>query len=96
MFAIGLWDGRSRALACRDRIDKAFVTAFMTEGFFASEIRRCSGTRTRSGLSTKRHFSLPVLPDRPAKDPFGDRNSPATWIKVREDGNVEERRYWMS
>jgi len=101
MFAIGLWDGRSRDLwLVRDRIGIKPLYYSVHDGrlVFASEIKALLRDPDQKRAVDEEGFyhylSFLTVP-APGTLFSGIRKlPPATWIKFREDGKVEERRYW--
>jgi asparagine synthase (glutamine-hydrolysing) len=101
MFAIGLWDGRSRELwIVRDRIGIKPLYYSIHDGriVFASEIKALLKDPDQKRVVDEEafyHFLSFLTAPAPHTLFEGIRKlPPATWIKVREDGYVEERRYW--
>jgi asparagine synthase (glutamine-hydrolysing) len=101
MFAIGLWDGRSRELwLVRDRIGIKPLYYSIHDGriVFASEIKALlRDPDQKRAVDEEAFFHYLSFLTAPAPKTLFEgirKLPPATWIKVREDGNVEERRYW--
>jgi len=101
MFAIGLWDGRSRNLwLVRDRIGIKPLYYSIHDGrlVFASEIKALlRDPDQKRAVDEEGFYHYLSFLTAPAPRTFFSgiwKLPPATWIKVREDGNVEERRYW--
>jgi asparagine synthase (glutamine-hydrolysing) len=101
MFAIGLWDGRSRHLwLVRDRIGIKPLYYSIHDGriVFASEIKallRDPDQKRAVDEEAFYHYLSFLTAPAPQTLFKGIRKlPPATWINVQEDGHVEERRYW--
>jgi len=101
MFAIGLWDGRSKDLwLVRDRIGIKPLYYSVHDGrlVFASEIKALLRDPDQKRAVDEEGFyhylSFLTVPAPHTLFSGIRKLPPATWIKVREDGNVEERRYW--
>ena len=101
MFAIGLWDGRSRDLwLVRDRIGIKPLYYSIHDGrlVFASEIKALlKDPDQKRAVDEEAFYHYLSFLTAPAPRTLFEgirKLSPATWLKVREDGHVEERRYW--
>src|SRR6185295_10889584 len=101
MFGIGIWDGRRRELwLIRDRIGIKPVYYSVHHGrlTFASEIKAllCDPDQPRRVNEAGVYHYLSFLTTPAPETMFeGIRKLPGgTWIRFREDGSTEERRYW--
>lgn len=101
MFAIGIWDARARELwLVRDRIGIKPLYYSIHDGrlVFASEIKALLEDPDQARAVDEEAFFhyLSFLTTPAPKTLFaGIRKLPnATWMRVRGDGSVEERRYW--
>lgn len=101
MFGIALWDGRTRELwLIRDRIGIKPVYYSIHDGriVFASEIKALledpDQTRAVDEEAFFHYLSFLTTP-APMTLFEGIRKLPAaTWMRITEDGAIEERRYW--
>lgn len=101
MFAIALWDGRRRELwLVRDRIGVKPLYYSIHHGriVFASEIKALleDPEQTRA-INEEGLFDYLSFLTVPAPDTLfaGVRKLPSgTWLRVREDGRIEEKKYW--
>jgi asparagine synthase (glutamine-hydrolysing) len=101
MFAIALWDAKKRELwLIRDRIGVKPLYYSIHHGriTFASEIKALledeEQGRELSEEALYYYLSFNATP-APLTLFAGIRKlAPSTWLRVREDGYVEERRYW--
>ncbi len=101
MFAIALWDGRTRELwLIRDRIGIKPLYYSIHDGriVFASEIKALLADPDQKRAVNEEAFfhylSFLTIP-APMTLFEGIHKLPnATWMRVREDGSVVERRYW--
>jgi asparagine synthase (glutamine-hydrolysing) len=101
MFGIALWDGRSRELwLIRDRIGIKPVYYSLHDGrlVFASEIKALlEDPDQKRAVDEEAFFHYLTFMTTPAPMTLfeGVRKVPnATWMCIREDGSVEETRYW--
>ncbi len=101
MFAIALWDGRNRELwLVRDRVGIKPLYYAVHHGriVFASEIKALlqdpDQERAVDEESLFHYLSFLTTP-APLTLFSGIRKVPnGTWLRVQEDGSIEERRYW--
>jgi asparagine synthase (glutamine-hydrolysing) len=101
MFAIALWDAHSRCLwLIRDRIGikPLYYSLHHSRLVFASEIKALlkDPDQSRSvDLTGVYHYLSFLTTPAPGTMFEGIRKlPPGTWLRIHEDGNVEERRYW--
>jgi asparagine synthase (glutamine-hydrolysing) len=101
MFGIALWDGRSRELwLIRDRIGVKPVYYSFHDGrlVFASEIKALlEDPDQKRAVDEEAFFHYLTFLTTPAPMTLfeGIRKVPnATWIRITEDGSIEEKRYW--
>jgi asparagine synthase (glutamine-hydrolysing) len=101
MFAIGLWDGRTRELwLIRDRIGIKPIYYSIHDGriVFASEIKALlEDPDQKRAVDEEAFFHYLSFLTTPAPMTLfeGIRKVPnATWMCIRENGAIEERRYW--
>ena len=101
MFAIALWDGRRRELwLIRDRIGIKPLYYSVHHGriTFASEIKALLQDPEQERAVDEEamyHFLSFLTTPAPQTLFHGIRKLPAgTWLRVREDGSIEHRRYW--
>jgi asparagine synthase (glutamine-hydrolysing) len=101
MFAIALWDGRTRELwLVRDRIGIKPIYYSFHHGrlVFASEIKALlEDPEQKRSVDEEAFFHYLTFLTTPAPMTLfeGIRKVPnATWLRITEDGQVEENRYW--
>jgi asparagine synthase (glutamine-hydrolysing) len=101
MFAIALWNGRSRELwLIRDRIGIKPIYYSLHDGrlVFASEIKALlKDPDQKRAVDEEAFFHYLTFLTTPAPMTLfeGVRKVPnATWLRITEDGHVEESRYW--
>ena len=101
MFGIGLWDGRSGDLwLIRDRIGIKPVYYSIHDGriVFASEIKALLADPDQKRAVDEEalfHYLSFLTTPAPMTLFEGIRKLPGgTWMRVRPDGTIEERRYW--
>jgi asparagine synthase (glutamine-hydrolysing) len=101
MFAIGLWDARRREIwLVRDRIGIKPLYYSIHHGriSFASEIKALlQDPEQERAVNEEAFFHYLSFLTTPAPDTLfaGIRKLPAgTWMRVSEDGTVQERRWW--
>src|SRR5262249_23157431 len=101
MFAFALWDGRSRELwLVRDRvgIKPLYYSVHHDRITFASEIKALLEDPEQPRAVNEEgffHFLSFLTTPAPMTLFEGIRKLPGgTWLRVGEDGQVEERRYW--
>ncbi len=101
MFAIALWDGRRRQLwLIRDRIGIKPLYYSVHHGriTFASEIKALLRDPQQDRALDEEalyHFLSFLTPPAPQTLFQGIRKLPGgTWLRVREDGSIQETRYW--
>ncbi len=101
MFAIGIWDGRSRELwLVRDRIGVKPLYWSVHHGrlAFASEIKALLQDPEQPRAVDEEalfHYLSFLTTPAPMTLFAGISKLPnATWMRVREDGSTEQRRYW--
>jgi asparagine synthase (glutamine-hydrolysing) len=101
MFAIGIWDGRSGELwLVRDRIGIKPLYYSVHDGriVFASEIKALLEDPDQARAVDEEaffHYLSFLTTPAPMTLFAGIRKLPnATWMRVRHDGAIEERRYW--
>jgi asparagine synthase (glutamine-hydrolysing) len=101
MFAVALWDGRSRDLwLIRDRIGIKPLYYSVHDGrvVFASEIKallRDPDQRRNVDEESLFHYLSFLTVPAPRTLFDGIRKiPPGTWIRFREDGDAREERYW--
>ncbi len=101
MFAIAIWDGRKKELwLIRDRIGikPLYYSIHNQRLTFASEIKALlqDPDQKRSVNEEALYHYLSFL-TTPAPQTLFDgikKLSPGTWLRIREDGSVFEKRYW--
>ncbi|MGB7978750.1 MAG: asparagine synthase (glutamine-hydrolyzing) [Chlamydiales bacterium] len=101
MFAIALWDGKKRELwLVRDRIGVKPLYYSIHNGrvTFASEIKALlkDPDQKRAVHEEALYHYLSFL-TTPAPQTLFDgiqKLPPATWLRIREDGSCQEKRYW--
>jgi len=101
MFAIALWDGRTRELwLIRDRIGIKPLYYSVHDGrvVFASEIKALlrdpEQRRTVDEESLFHYLSFLTVPSPRTLFEGIRKVPPGTWIRFRENGDVREERYW--
>jgi asparagine synthase (glutamine-hydrolysing) len=101
MFAIALWDARRRELwLIRDRIGVKPLYYSLEGGrlVFASEIKAILQDQDQKrALSEEALFHYLSFLTVPAPETMFEgikKLPPGTWLRVRPDGRIEERRYW--
>jgi len=101
MFAMALWDGKTRELwLIRDRVGIKPLYYSIHHGriTFASEIKALlrDPEQVREVNAEAFYHYLSFLVSPPPQTMFrGIRKlPPGTWMRIRPDGRVEERRYW--
>ncbi len=101
MFAFGLWDARARELwLVRDRIGIKPLYYSVHHGrlTFASEIKALVADPEQAlAVCEPALFHYLSFLTTPGPETLFDgirKIPPATWIRVRDDGTVTERRYW--
>jgi asparagine synthase (glutamine-hydrolysing) len=101
MFAFGLWDSRKRHLwLVRDRmgIKPLYYSVHNGRLAFASEIKALlRDPEQKRAVHEEAFYHFLSFLTTPAPQTLFDgiRKLPcATWLRVSEDGNIEERRYW--
>jgi asparagine synthase (glutamine-hydrolysing) len=101
MFAIALWDDERKELwLIRDRIGIKPLYYSILNGFinFASEIKALlEDPEQKRGVDEEAFFHYLSFLTTPAPQTLfaGIKKLPAgSWIKVREDGYIQENRYW--
>jgi asparagine synthase (glutamine-hydrolysing) len=101
MFGIALWDGRTRELwLVRDRIGIKPVYYSIHDGriVFASEIKALlADPDQKRAVDEEAFFHYLSFLTTPAPMTLfqGIRKMPsATWMRITEDGSIEEKRYW--
>lgn len=100
-FAMALWDGRSRELwLVRDRIGIKPLYYSLHHGRlnFASEIKALlEDPGQPRALNETAFFHYLSFQASPAPETFFEgirKLPPGTWLRIREDGQIIERRYW--
>ena len=101
MFAIAIWDGRSREMwLIRDRIGIKPLYYTLDNGrlTFASEIKALfADPSQRREIDEESLFHYLSFLTTPAPQTLYRgiyKLRPGTWLRVRPDGNVKEHRYW--
>jgi asparagine synthase (glutamine-hydrolysing) len=101
MFAIAIWDGRSREMwLVRDRIGIKPLYYTLDNGrlVFASEIKALFADPTqRRDIDEESLFHYLSFLTTPAPRTLYrgiNKLPPGTWLRVRTDGSVQEHRYW--
>jgi len=101
MFAIAIWDGRSREMwLVRDRIGIKPLYYTLDNGrlAFASEIKALFADPTqRRDIDEESLFHYLSFLTTPAPRTLYrgiNKLPPGTWLRVRTDGSVQEHRYW--
>jgi asparagine synthase (glutamine-hydrolysing) len=101
MFAFALWDGRTRELwLVRDRIGIKPLYYSVHHGriAFASEIKALlRDPQQRRAVDEESFFHYLSFLTVPAPRTLFEgirKVPPGTWLRVREDGDVREERYW--
>jgi asparagine synthase (glutamine-hydrolysing) len=101
MFAIAIWDGRSREMwLVRDRIGIKPLYYTLDNGrlAFASEIKALFADPTqRRDIDEESLFHYLSFLTTPAPRTLYrgiHKLPPGTWLRVRPDGRVQEHRYW--
>lgn len=101
MFAIGLWDGRRRELwLIRDRIGikPLYYSIHDNRITFASEIKALleDPDQKRSVHEEAFYHYLSFLTTPAPQTLFEGikKLSPGTWLKIAENGRIQEERYW--
>ncbi len=101
MFAIALWDGRKRELwLIRDRIGvKPLYYSFHNGRVtFASEIKALlQDPDQKRNVHEEAFYNYLSFLTTPAPQTLFDgikKLPPATWLRISEDGQVKENRYW--
>jgi asparagine synthase (glutamine-hydrolysing) len=101
MFAIGLWDGRTRELwLIRDRmgVKPLYYSVHHGRLTFASEIKALLQDPDQPRvMNEEAFFHFLSFLTTPAPDTLfaGIRKLPnGTWLRVRENGDIKEHRYW--
>ena len=101
MFAFGLWDARARELwLVRDRIGIKPLYYSVHHGrlTFASEIKALlEDAGQHRGVDETAMFHYLSFLTTPGTQTLFDgvkKLSPGTWLRVRADGTMTERRYW--
>ncbi len=101
MFAIAIWDGRSREMwLIRDRIGIKPLYYTLDHGrlAFASEIKALfADPIQRRDIDEESLFHYLSFLTTPAPRTLYrgiHKLPPGTWLRVRPDGNVQEHRYW--
>lgn len=101
MFAIGLWDGRKRELwLVRDRIGikPLYYSIHNNRLTFASEIKALlQDPGQKRAVHEEAFYHYLSFLTTPAPQTLFDgirKLPPGTWLKVRENGQIQEHRYW--
>jgi asparagine synthase (glutamine-hydrolysing) len=101
MFAIGLWDGRKRELwLIRDRlgIKPLYYSVHHGRITFASEIKALlQDPDQKRAVNEEAFYHYLSFLTAPAPQTLFDgirKLSCATWLRVKEDGRIQEHRYW--
>jgi asparagine synthase (glutamine-hydrolysing) len=101
MFAIALWDARRRELwLIRDRIGvkPLYYSVQNARLVFASEIKAIlqdpAQQRVLSEEALYHYLSFLTVPAPQTMFEGIKKLPPGTWLRVRSDGEIEERRYW--
>lgn len=101
MFAIAIWDARTRSLwLVRDRIGikPIYYSSHHGRFLFASEIKALlKDPEQRPAVDEESlfHYLSFLATPAPCTMFAGIRKVfPATWLKIDESGSIEERRYW--
>ena len=101
MYAIGLWDGRKRELwLIRDRlgIKPLYYSIHHGRITFASEIKALlQDPDQKRAVNEEAFYHYLSFLTTPAPQTLFDgirKLSCATWLRVKEDGRIQEHRYW--
>ncbi|MGZ9136891.1 MAG: asparagine synthase (glutamine-hydrolyzing), partial [Candidatus Deferrimicrobiaceae bacterium] len=101
MYAIGLWDGRKRELwLIRDRLGIKPLYYCIHHGriTFASEIKALlQDPDQKRAVNEEAFYHYLSFLTTPAPQTLFDgirKLSCATWLRVKEDGRIQEHRYW--
>ena len=101
MYAIGLWDGRKRDLwLIRDRLGIKPLYYCIHHGriTFASEIKALlQDPDQKRAVNEEAFYHYLSFLTTPAPQTLFDgirKLSCATWLRVKEDGRIQEHRYW--
>ena len=101
MYAIGLWDGRKRELwLIRDRlgIKPLYYSIHHGRITFASEIKALlTDPDQKRAVDEEALYHYLSFLTTPAPQTLFDgirKLSCATWLRVKEDGRIQEHRYW--
>ncbi|HKW78846.1 MAG TPA: asparagine synthase (glutamine-hydrolyzing) [Candidatus Limnocylindria bacterium] len=101
MFALAIWDGRARELwLVRDRvgIKPLYYSVHHGRFAFASEIKALlTDPEQPRAMNEQAFYHFLSFLTTPAPETLfaGIRKIPnGTWLRVREDGEIAERRYW--
>lgn len=101
MFAIGLWDEKKKELwLIRDRIGikPLYYSIHDSRITFASEIKALlQDPDQKKAVHEEAFYHYLSFLTTPAPQTLFDgikKLPPGTWLRVREDGTTEERRYW--
>ena len=101
MYAIGLWDGRKRDLwLIRDRlgIKPLYYSIHHGRITFASEIKALlQDPDQKRAVNEEAFYHYLSFLTTPAPQTLFDgirKLSCATWLRVKEDGRIQEHRYW--
>ncbi len=101
MFAIAIWDSRRKELwLVRDRvgIKPLYYTSYNKEFIFASEIKAIlKDPALPRKMNEEGFFHFLSFLVVPAPDTMFDgikKVPPGTWLKIRENGDIESFKYW--
>jgi asparagine synthase (glutamine-hydrolysing) len=101
MFALALWDARTRTLTlCRDRVGVKPLYYALDGGrlLFGSELRALLAHPALrpaiDGPSLARFLTAGYFPDQDTVLTGVRKLAPGTWLRVGPDGRTEGRRYW--
>ncbi len=101
MFAIGLWDGKKRELwLIRDRIGikPLYYSIHNNRITFASEIKALlQDPDQKRAVSEEAFYHYLSFLTSPAPQTLFDgikKLPPGTWLRVRENGQIQEHKYW--